>query len=117
MDERMIVQIAGECTQSFNRLINLVEGLEELPQHLSRSKGQLTMVQSARDEYGRLRVWIESVGADRSDRLSLDFRLQDSTRVKKAVTGLLEDLRVALDDGKHCEFPCNCFVPSALADS
>jgi len=47
MDERMIVQIAGECTQSFNRLINLVEGLEELPQHLSRSKGQLTMVQSA----------------------------------------------------------------------
>jgi hypothetical protein len=53
------------------------------------------------DEFGRFKVWSSNIGAHRSGRSSLDYRLRDASHLRKRVLELLDDLKSSLNDGKH----------------
>ena len=79
-----------ECMKSFQQLFNSLglEGPENVPAKL-------------REDVGRFRVWAENCGAHRqsNNRMSLDHRLREASRVKNMVLRLLRDLNAALQDG------------------
>ncbi|CCX34318.1 Similar to Serine/threonine-protein phosphatase 6 regulatory ankyrin repeat subunit A; acc. no. Q505D1, partial [Pyronema omphalodes CBS 100304] len=50
------------------------------------------------DEHGRLRVWAENVGAHRQGPMSLDHRLREASRTKKAIGNMFGDLTEALEE-------------------
>ena len=52
------------------------------------------------DEYGRLGVWGENSGAQRTGRGSLDDTLGSEPKIQSIVLDLLEDLSAALTQGK-----------------
>ena len=52
------------------------------------------------DSAGRFRVWCGNIGAHRTDKSSLDYRLRESRRMKSTVVGFLQDLRKLLSDGE-----------------
>lgn len=77
----------------------LFAGLEEQPvwnelPQLSTSK--LFLI----EELGRFRIWSGNIGAHKSGRSSLDYRLRDNTRLERTVLQLLDDLKTSLEDGK-----------------
>ena len=80
-----------ECMKSFQQLIDSLglEGPENVPAKL-------------REDVGRFRVWAENCGAHRqsNNRMSLDHRLREASRVKNMVLRLLRDLNAALQDGR-----------------
>ena len=51
-------------------------------------------------EIGRFRVWSENIGAHRHGRVSLDYRLRQSTRMRAQVIKLVDDLISALRESK-----------------
>jgi hypothetical protein len=51
------------------------------------------------DEFGRLKIWSSNLGAHRSGKSSLDFRLSDATELRARVVELLESLTESLDEG------------------
>jgi hypothetical protein len=52
------------------------------------------------DEFGRFKIWSSNLGAHRSGKSSLDFRLSDATELRVRVVELLESLTESLDEGK-----------------
>ena len=52
------------------------------------------------DALARFKVWSANIGAHRSGRSSLDFRLRDSSKIRVQVLQLLEDLSESLLDGE-----------------
>ncbi|EDN05244.1 predicted protein [Histoplasma mississippiense (nom. inval.)] len=50
------------------------------------------------DEHGRLRVWTGNIGAHKSRRSSLDYRLRDASQVRGQVASLLDVLEVSLSE-------------------
>lgn len=52
------------------------------------------------DEFGRFKIWASNIGAHRSGRSSLDYRLRDASHIQKRVLELLEDLGQSLEEGK-----------------
>ena len=53
----------------------------------------------AQTEIGRLRVWAGNLGAHRTGRSSLDYRLREAAHMRQIVTSLLDDLRSLVRDG------------------
>ncbi|KAK3345889.1 hypothetical protein B0T25DRAFT_462035 [Lasiosphaeria hispida] len=50
------------------------------------------------DELARLKVWAGNIGAHRSGRSSLDYRLRDASHLRDQVVRLLEDISESLQD-------------------
>ncbi|KAF8536959.1 hypothetical protein BDD12DRAFT_746554, partial [Trichophaea hybrida] len=100
MAQQQTLPLYKRCLGAFVRLIDLAENTdhEDVAQHLSATKDLSTIAPSVREDYGRLRVWAENVGAHRTGRVSLDHRLREATRMKNMVLDLLEDLQSALQD-------------------
>ncbi|KAF8244869.1 ankyrin [Wilcoxina mikolae CBS 423.85] len=100
MAQQQTLPLYKQCLGAFAQLIDLAENTdhEDLAQHLSETKDPSTIAPSVREDYGRLRVWAENVGAHRTGRVSLDHRLREATRMKNMVLDLLEDLRSALQE-------------------
>jgi hypothetical protein len=97
-----------ETLNLFARLVRLLENPEALASIVSESLDTSAIGPTIRDDCGRFKVWAENVGAHRGDRLSLDHRLREATRMKHMVVSLLEDLITALRDGLllHHRLPC-----------
>ncbi|KAI5785804.1 hypothetical protein EDC01DRAFT_661502 [Geopyxis carbonaria] len=55
-------------------------------------------ISAVEDEIGRLRVWAENLGAHRSGRMSLDYRLREASSVKQEVLDLLEELHSSINN-------------------
>jgi hypothetical protein len=54
---------------------------------------------AVQNELGRFRVWASNIGAMRTGRLSLEYRLKDADYLYEDVTSLLEDTIVSLKEG------------------
>ena len=52
------------------------------------------------DEFGRFRVWAGNVGANRTGRVSLDYRLREASHIYTRLTELLEELNKVLEEGE-----------------
>ncbi|KAK3314877.1 hypothetical protein B0H66DRAFT_482065 [Apodospora peruviana] len=59
--------------------------------------GDMT-VPRVKDELARFKVWAGNIGAARTGRSSLEYRLRDSSNIRKQVLKLLEDLVELLQD-------------------
>jgi hypothetical protein len=92
------------CTIDCGRLLNR---LCDLLGEADREYAEKIKLTEAKDELGRFRIWAGNVGAHRTGRVSLDYRLRDSRDMYEGVTELLDDLKIALQRGNRVFRP-NC---------
>ncbi|OTA65390.1 hypothetical protein K449DRAFT_431992 [Hypoxylon sp. EC38] len=76
----------ASCLESFNSII--VDTVPDL-------SNQSTVSRIA-DEFARFKVWSGNIGAHRSRKSSLDYRLRDASHLQKQVKSLLVDLNDSL---------------------
>ena len=106
---RTIATTVAQCFNSFQELNSILE--EIFPIHASTDakehKTPLEVVWKCMeptyvsDELGRLRIWCANIGAHRTGRSSLDFRLRDASNIKRRVLSLLDDLNESLNEGNY----------------
>ena len=81
------------CVQSFNHLCSALRDPQcQLLDQISLS--------AVLDELGRFRVWAGNIGALREGTASLDYRLREASHIRRQVVRLLEDLNIALREGR-----------------
>jgi hypothetical protein len=77
-----------EAIASFQQLFHFFDNsTEDVPDTLA-------------DDFGRLKVWAENVGAHRRGNLGLDHRLREASSVKESAKSLLKDLNDVLEESK-----------------
>jgi hypothetical protein len=81
------------CLEAFRKLLASTAQEEQAEKHA-------IIVPQVSDEFGRFKVWSSNIGAHRSGRSSLDYRLRDASHIQKRVLQLLADLSQSLDEGK-----------------
>ncbi|KAH9233822.1 hypothetical protein K456DRAFT_310244 [Colletotrichum gloeosporioides 23] len=82
-------EAAKKCTDAFNHLTASLES----PNENSEGKLQPSVVKHQRD---RFKIWATNLGALRSGRASLDFRLNESSLTKTTVLRFLDQLQQVL---------------------
>lgn len=83
-----------DCSTLFHQLLTAIQGdLLDSPSH-----DQITE-SFVQDELGRFRVWLGNVGAHRSGRISLDYRLREAANMRDSVLELLKDLGDNIREG------------------
>ena len=98
-----------QCFNSFQELVSILEEL--FPSYVGTDpeehKPSLEIIWKCMeptyiaDELGRLRIWCANIGAHRTGRSSLDFRLRDASNIKRRVLSLLDDLNESLNEGNY----------------
>lgn len=83
-----------------NRLLQLICQIEALI-HNGCNDDYKVSVPTLLAEAGRYRVWTENIGAHRQGKISLDYRLRQSSRMQRRAVSLLDDLIVALEKSKE----------------
>ncbi|KAA8894845.1 hypothetical protein FN846DRAFT_785837, partial [Sphaerosporella brunnea] len=83
--DKSISAVHRSCLQAFTRLFDSFDDAGKIPQIIQ-------------DEVGRFNVWTNNAGAHRIGRVSLDYRLQEASKVKQMVIKLLEDLAKTLEE-------------------
>ena len=96
----------GETGWEKSNLSTLAGICERYLQQLEEfeTSSESVKVERVRDAHGRFRVWGWNIGAfaQQNPKLSLDFRLRDSTRVRRAIHSNLQDLH---EFAERCTFP------------
>ena len=85
------VSIASQCVHCKNSFDKLLEN----PQ-ISNDQA---ITQRLLNEFGRFKIWAGNVGAHRTGRVSLDYRLQEASHIHKELAKLLGQLNGALEKG------------------
>jgi hypothetical protein len=80
------------CATSFARLSQLCDK----PDY---KYGDQVKASEVQDEFGRFRVWAGNIGARRTGRVSLDYRLREASHMMHRVTDLLDELNSTLKEG------------------
>jgi len=94
-----IVTHVESCLNVFSKLCS---GLQDS----DRANSYQIRLSDVKDELGRFRIWSGNIGAHRTGRSSLSYRLRDASHLKVRVIGLLTDLEEALRDGKQSPQTC-----------
>lgn len=82
------------CLKAFSELCAGLQGSD-------RANSYQIRLSDVKDELGRFGIWSGDIGAHRTDRSSLSYRLRDASHLKVVVIGLLADLEEALRDGEQ----------------
>lgn len=85
----------GACSSLFHELSSSIH----VTSSNSRYREQVSEA-IVQDELGRFRVWLANVGAHRSGRVSLDYRLREASHMRQSVLELLDDLEENLSGGR-----------------
>lgn len=80
-----IAQSFGQCLKSFESLISV------LGRPGCQYAGEISL-SGLQDEIGRLRVWAGNIGAHKTGRSSLDYRLRDASHIQQKIIRFLDDL-------------------------
>lgn len=86
--EIKIFALYWQSIASFHRLLDHFAEPADLPATLP-------------DDFGRLKVWAENVGAHRRGKTSLDHRLREASSVRDSVKDLLVDLNDLLKESEY----------------
>lgn len=86
-----VSRVAIRCSEQFSNL-KALEGSEALQDDIAKA--------SIDESHGRFRVWCGNLGACKTDRSSLEFRLREAARTKALVLSLLSDLENLLSKGR-----------------
>ncbi|KAL8702444.1 MAG: hypothetical protein Q9201_004395 [Fulgogasparrea decipioides] len=73
------------CLKAFNAFVEQLQDLD------NKNPARL-LVQRWQDELGRLRMWAANIGAHQTNQSSLDYRLRDSSHVRRQIIKLLDQL-------------------------
>jgi hypothetical protein len=94
--ELAICEYYDVCRVSFQKLFVAV-------QNPAREFSDQISVATVRDERGRFEVWAGNVGAHHTpkSRVSLDYRLRESSFYRERIVGILKDLDDTLQKGMH----------------
>jgi hypothetical protein len=100
-----IYESQERCRSSF-------EGLIDILKNPARDYGDQIPPKGVANEFSRFKVWAGSLGARQNPqrRISLDYRLRDSTYYRDRVVEFLDDLHASLQKGE----PLNAFLPKAF---
>ena len=82
------------CATSFSRLSQLCSKSDY-------SFSDQVAPSAVQDEFGRFRVWAGNIGAHRTGRVSLDYRLREASHMYQRVTDLLDELNATLKEGMY----------------
>jgi hypothetical protein len=78
------------CLQLFQQLLSLEDSATD--------QSQRSIFTSLTEEKTRFKIWSGNIGAHKTGRSSLEFRLRDASHIKKQVLRLLEDLSTLVKD-------------------
>jgi hypothetical protein len=90
--EPTIFDSAYQCLNAFKRLRLTLEQPDPM-------YSELISLLAVEDENGRFRGWASNIGALKTDRSSLDFRLRDVTFLFDNVITVLDSLQASLLEG------------------
>ncbi|KAI9772000.1 MAG: hypothetical protein M1840_001288 [Geoglossum simile] len=102
--------IANRCLEGFELFGRLCSLL-----NTDHSYSDQITLPAVKDELGRFRVWAGNIGAHRTGRISLDYRLRQAERMKRKVIDLLDDLigavqeAVAITSDERKPYDDTCF--------
>lgn len=90
-----IYESQERCRSSF-------EGLIDILKNPARDYGDQIPPKGVANEFSRFKVWAGSLGARQNPqrRISLDYRLRDSTYYRDRVVEFLDDLHASLQKGE-----------------
>jgi hypothetical protein len=86
LDHITISALYWEARASFHRLFDFLQPPVEVRTSLP-------------DDFGRLKVLVENMGAHRRGMASLDYRLREAESVREMLKGLMMDLNTTLEEG------------------
>jgi hypothetical protein len=76
------------------------EAIDTVETGAGHDDSQFTLVQTViSDQLSRFKLWAGNIGAHRTGRSSLDYRLRDSSHLHTQVMRLLDDLSTSLNEG------------------
>jgi hypothetical protein len=92
------------CLEAFQQLSTAESQGKQIDNHAA-------LLPRISDEFGRFKVWSSNIGAHRSGRSSLDYRLRDASHIQKRVLELLEDLNRSLEEGEFINYRRSIAIP------
>lgn len=94
--ENSISKKVVSCMPAFKLLLAVAEASEQQ----NHSLGQISS-EWVKDKFDRFKLWSQNIGAHRTGRSSLDYRLRDASNLRKQAIDLVGDLAQTLEDGKY----------------
>jgi len=94
MDIGEIAKLSLDCQRRFYELCNALEA--RYTDSESRDSSTSTALE---DELGRFRLWAGNIGALKTGRASLDYRLRDAEYLSQNAKSLLGGLKKSLAEG------------------
>ncbi|KAJ2983178.1 hypothetical protein NUW58_g6294 [Xylaria curta] len=88
------VSIAGRVAQS----LTTFEAINAVETQAGDDDAHLIWVQQINDQLAKFKLWAGNIGAHRTGRSSLDYRLRDSSHLHTQVIRLLDDLITSLNE-------------------
>lgn len=85
------------CIPAFE---SLSAAVAEASKQQNHCLGQISS-EWVKDNFDRFKLWSQNIGAHRTGRSSLDYRLRDASNLRKQAVDLVGDLVQALEDGKY----------------
>jgi len=84
----------------FHNCDELFENLERLlgDSEANELSGQID-INALRNEHIRFKKWAQNAGAHRSDRVSLEYRLREASKLKDEVMNIMGELKDTLSEG------------------
>lgn len=102
--EDSISQRVRLCVPAFQSLLAAVA---KEPGQQNHSLGQISS-EWVKDNFDRFKLWSQNIGAHRTGKSSLDYRLRDASNLRKQAVDLVGELTHALEDGKYLTmWKCN----------
>ena len=83
----------GSCMNSFGTLSIALK-------NPNRDFQDQIRLEDVQDEFGRFRIWSGNIGAHKTGKSSLNYRLRDASHIRQRVVSLLEDLNEILQNSR-----------------
>lgn len=105
----LIAKRVESCMRTFQLLSAAIEAFEQHGDALEQLNSYWV-----KDEFDRFKLWSQNIGAHHTGRRSLDYRLRDTSNLRKQAIDLLEDMAQALEDGKSSKSPRQANIANML---
>src|SRR5579859_3650086 len=103
-----ITRLALDCQEQFEVVIDTLERMKASDSEKGLSSTELA------DELGRFRIWATNIGALRTGRASLDYRVRDADYLQQNVKSLLVELTGILSEGSYFSHFLDVIVKSLV---
>lgn len=91
----------SDCLERFRGLCSALWEIKHHGDDVDQVQLDEIPITKVEDELRRFKVWVGNIGAHRTGRSSMDYRLRDASHIRQQVFKLLKDLAESLTDGKH----------------